>query len=102
MSDGQSALTYSRNRHPFHTGILELFENTARIIRRLLKRVKNPVPHLDGRLECRFLASVLTVREVFCELIPLAADTQTPTLKGGRLICVACDVSLSHVCMIVV
>lgn len=81
----------------FHGGVFELFKNGTGIIRSLLERIKNAVTHFNGCLEGGFFAAVLAVGEIFGELVPLAADTESPALKGCCLVRVACDVSLGHI-----
>ena len=48
-------------------------------------------------LECFFLASVLAVGEVLGELVPLAADAQSPPLERGGLVGVAGNITLGHI-----
>ena len=75
---------------------LELLKHSSRIIRRALQCIKNSVAHLESGLESRLLTAVLTVREVFGELIPFAAYTQAPALEGCRFVRISGYISLSH------
>ena len=68
--------------------VFELLKDGTRIIRRFLKCIEYAVG---------FFTAVLTVRKVFGELIPLAANTESPPLEGCGLVRVAGDISLSHI-----
>ena len=57
------------------------------------------VAHAEGGLEGCLFGAVLLVGEVAGELVPLAADAQSPALEGGGLIGIAGDVALCHACM---
>ena len=77
--------------------VFELLKDGTRIIRRFLKCIEYAVAHFDSGLESGFFTAVLTVRKVFGELIPLAANTESPPLEGCGLVRVAGDISLSHI-----
>ena len=85
----------------FYT-VFEAFKNGTGVIRGLAQGIENAVAHFQRSLECGFLAAVLAVREVFGELIPLAADAQSPSLERGCLIGVAGDIALCHCCWVLV
>ena len=61
--------------------VLESLKYGTGIIRGFSQSVKNAVSHVNGCFECFFLAAILTVGEVFGELIPLAADAESPALE---------------------
>ena len=65
----------------FLRAVFESLKDGTRIFRRLSQRIENAVTHLNGCLECSFLTAVLAVREVFGELIPFAADAESPALE---------------------
>ena len=92
-----SMTTYFVRSYIFHRAIFELLENSSWVIRGFFKRIKNAVAHFDSGLESGFFAAILAVRVVLGELIPLAANTESPALKGGSLVRIACDVSLGHI-----
>ena len=77
--------------------VLESFEHTSGILRREFQRIENAVTHFYGSLECLLLAAILAVGEVFGELIPLAADAQSPPLERGGLVGVAGNITLGHI-----
>ena len=61
--------------------IFETLEDAPGIFRSLFQRIKNLVSHFHRCLECCFLAAVLAVREIFGELVPPAADAESPSLE---------------------
>ena len=77
--------------------VFELLKDGTRIIRRFLKCIEYAVAHFDSGLESGFFTAVLTVRKVFGELIPFAANTESPSLEGRCLVRVAGNISLSHI-----
>ena len=67
----------------FIRAALEALEHAPWVFRCALQSFENPVSHFHRRLEGCFLTAVLAVREVLGELIPLAADAESPPLEGG-------------------
>lgn len=76
--------------------VFETLKDGAGIVRRLLQGIVDAVSHFKGGLEGSLFTSILAVREVFGELIPFAADTQTPALEGCRFVCISGNVALCH------
>ena len=83
----------------FLQAVFEAFEDGAGVIRGFLEGFKDAVAHVKRRLESSFFAAILAVGEVLGELIPLAADAETPALEGSGFVCVAGDIALSHDCV---
>ena len=81
----------------FIRAALEALEHAPWVFRCALQRFENPVSHFHRRLEGCFLTAVLAVREVLGELIPLAADAESPPLEGGGLVCVSGNITLGHI-----
>lgn len=80
--------------------VFEAFKNAAGVIRGLFQRFKNAIAHFQRCLEGSLLTAILPVREILGELIPLAADTESPPLERGRFVGVAGDIALCHIgCM---
>ena len=81
----------------FIRAALEALEHAPWVFRCALQSFENPVSHFHRRLEGCFLTAVLAVREVLGELIPLAADAQSPPLERGGLVGVAGNITLGHI-----
>ena len=77
--------------------VFEAFEYAARILWCAFQRIEYLVPHLHSCLEGGFLTAILAIREVFGKLVPLAADAESPALKGRGLVCVSGNVALGHI-----
>ena len=82
----------------FFIAVLKTLKDGAWVIRGFAQRIVNPVAHFQSCLERGFLAAVLAVGKIFGELIPLAADAQSPSLEGSGLVCIAGNVTLGHGC----
>ena len=83
----------------FFIAVLKTLKDGARVIRGFAQRIVNSVAHFQSCLESGFLAAVLAVGKIFGELIPLAADAQSPSLEGSGLVCIAGNVTLGHGCV---
>ena len=81
----------------FFDAALEAFKNSPRVFRRALQRVENLISHFHRSIERCLLAAILAVGEILGELVPLAADAQTPPLKGSGLVGVSGYVTLGHI-----
>ena len=77
--------------------IFETLEDAPGIFRSLFQRIKNLVSHFHRCLECCFLAAVLAVREIFGELVPPAADAESPSLERRGFVCISGNVALGHI-----
>lgn len=71
-------------------------EDGAGVGLRGLQLGENGVAHAEGGLEGCLFGAVLLVGEVTGELVPLAADAQSPALEGGGFVGIAGDVALCH------
>ena len=80
----------------FLQAVFEALEDTARVIRGLAEGIEDAVAHVEGGLESGLFTTVLPVGKVLGELVPLAADAQTPSLEGGGLVRVSGYVALCH------
>ncbi len=86
----------------FCNTIFELLENSSWIIRGLFERIKNTIAHLNSGLKSCLFAAVLPVGEVFGELIPFSANTESPTLEGCGLVRITGNISLGHILIFLV
>ena len=82
--------------------VFEALEHTAGVIGRFAQGVENAVTHLQRSLKSGLLTAVLAVGEILSKLVPLAADAQSPALKGCGLVRIAGDITLCHgiVCLL--
>ena len=78
------------------SSVLEALEHAAWVFGRALQCVENAVAHFHCCLKGGLLTAVLAVGEILGELVPLAADAQSPPLERGGLICVSGNVALGH------
>lgn len=85
----------------FYT-IFKALEHTAGVIGSFAQGVENAVAHLQRSLKSGLLTAVLAVGEILGKLVPLAADAQSPALKGCGLVRIAGDITLCHgiVCLL--
>jgi hypothetical protein len=76
--------------------ILESLEHAAWVFRCAPQCIENSISHFNRRLEGFFLTAILAVGEILGELVPLAADAESPSLEGCCLVRVSGNITLGH------